>query len=361
MTEREQLEQKAKEEASERFKKLTATADKVADELQADVLLFNGDMYQEMAPDEKLIDLCSDRALHTNVLLVLVTNGGDPHVAFRIARYLQQKYTKFTVFIPGWCKSAGTLITIGAHNIVLSDNGQLGPLDVQVSKPDELFESGSGLDLIQALDFLKSRSFAMFEDNFIKMKSKSGNRLSTKTAMEMSTALTVGLFQPIYEQIEPTRLGEISRAMRITQDYGQRLDRKSGNLKDSALLRLVNGYPSHGFVIDREEADTLFKGVREPGEHEKALVNCLEKFLPNITRNPNVHGDSGDAYIQPLMQFLSTTNKWETGKEENDGQSHGGDPEGDPEGEREEAGRASGDTGGELTTSFTSDGREEAK
>ena len=297
-------------------------ADEVADALDADILLYNGDMDPEKAPDESLIDMLAGYSRRRNVLLILVSNGGDANTAYRIARCLQECYEQFTVFVPGWCKSAGTLIAIGAHELVISDNGQLGPLDVQISKPDELFESGSGLDMIQALDFLKNRAFKMFEDSFLELKFKSGNRLSTKTATEIATHLTTGLFQPVYQQIEPTRLGEIARAMRIAQEYGQRLDEVSDNLKIRALQRLVNGYPTHRFVIDRKEAGELFNRVRPPHSEEQALADALEE----LSRVPNVH--SGPVDPVPFIQFVSSESQegiGEAGEEIHERQDSGAD------------------------------------
>jgi len=82
------------------------------------------------------------------VNLVLSTFGGDPDAGFRIARCLQHYFTDgITLFVPHYCKSAGTLIAIGASELVLSDRGELGPLDVQLVKSDEMFERSSGMAL----------------------------------------------------------------------------------------------------------------------------------------------------------------------------------------------------------------------
>lgn len=60
--------------------------------------------------------------------------------------------------------------------------------------------------------------------------------------------------------------------MRIGEDYGLRLDNKFTNLNPNALGLLSQSYPSHGFVIDMQEAEMLFKRVREASDSEKALV-----------------------------------------------------------------------------------------
>lgn len=104
----------------------------VAEETDADVIHYNGLIDRPI--DKELIDNCISRRKRTNALVILVTFGGDPNVAYRIARCLQNNYRRFSLYVSGCCKSAGTLIALGAHELVVSDHGELGPLDVQLSK-----------------------------------------------------------------------------------------------------------------------------------------------------------------------------------------------------------------------------------
>jgi hypothetical protein len=52
---------------------------------------------------------------------------------------------------------------------------------------------------------------------------------------------------------------------------------KGKNITPNALHLLGVGYPSHGFVIDRREAQRLFKLVREPTELELQIVAAVGK------------------------------------------------------------------------------------
>lgn len=78
-----------------------------------------------------------------------------------------------------------------------------------------------------------------------------GSGLSTKTASEIASKLVIGLYEPMFAQIDPIRLGEMNAALEIAHAYGNRLDDKAKNLKQGALSKLINSYPTHGFVIDR--------------------------------------------------------------------------------------------------------------
>lgn len=157
----------------------------------------------------------------------------------------------------------------------MTELAELGPLDVQIAKPDTLGERVSGLTPSQSLTTLKIEAFQCFEKFFLDILTASGHAITTRTAAMIAAKVTAGLFQPIYAQIDPMRLGEFQRAVQIAMEYGKRLDTWSRNLKEKALSRLISGYPSHEFVIDRKEAKTLFHNVEEPTDDEQSLSDLL--------------------------------------------------------------------------------------
>ena len=78
--------------------------------------------------DDAIIQQCSGLARRKNVILLLVTEGGDPDAAFRISRCFQNMYEKFICIVPSYCKSAGTLMVIGAGELVMCNAGEARPL-----------------------------------------------------------------------------------------------------------------------------------------------------------------------------------------------------------------------------------------
>lgn len=234
-----------------------------------DVIIYYGDINREGY--EAVTKTCIEQKLHDEAYLVLATYGGDPHAGFRIARCLRHHYGKFKILIPDHCKSAGTLVAIGADEIIIADRGELGPLDIQISKPDELLEQSSGMDIPQALDFLKQQTKATLSD--LLWEIRVNRRLSTKVAAELASKMTSAMFHPIYAQIDPIKLGETSRANAIGFEYGKRLDLVADNLKPGSLVKLITHYPSHSFVIDRKEACDLFERVRCPNGMELELLD----------------------------------------------------------------------------------------
>ena len=86
-----------------------------------------------------------------NLHLLLDSPGGDGETAVRIVRAAQARCRELTVIVPNQAKSAGTLLLIGAHHILMGPTSDLGPVDPQFPSPE-----GTGLysakDLIAAVD-----------------------------------------------------------------------------------------------------------------------------------------------------------------------------------------------------------------
>ena len=201
---------------------------------------------------------------------------------------------EITVVVDSMCKSAGTLIAVGSHTIVMTDRGELGPLDVQIGQQDELYGLQSGLVTVQALETLQEQSFSYFETGFLKLTSRSGGRITTRTAAELASSLAGTLFGQLYAQLDPMRLGENYRQMLVSREYATRLAR-TANVTEW-IDRLITSYPSHGFVIDRAEAMNLFPDVREPSAVETALAGQLVSVTNSGLWNlePTVEHLTGD-------------------------------------------------------------------
>lgn len=225
------------------------------------------------------------------VCIVLITHGGDPDAAYRIARATNHHFKTVEILIPDICKSAGTLLCIGAHKLIFGDRGELGPLDIQLSKPDEMFESMSGLDIIQAVNALGNQVLTSFRAYLIDIRE--GSRIRTKLAAEIAARLADGFITPIASRIDPLTLGEHQRAMQIAHGYGERLNAMVDSLKPEALIKLISYYPSHGFVIDRKEASELFKCVTAPDEETENIYwwirRCIIERIPYPAPYPVIY------------------------------------------------------------------------
>lgn len=255
-------------------------------ESECDLFVFSAGIDEETA--DAFINLIPPKQKRKpNVACFLTTYGGNPHAAYRMARALRRSYTNIRLIIVGYCKSAGTLITLGADEIAFGPFGELGPIDMQVRKPDEIFAVGSGLDVLEAVSLVTDFAFGQFRKHMQAIAATNGGgAISTKLASEIAAQLTTGLFGQISAQIDPLRMAEVNRAIIIAQRYGEKLGAK--NLKQNALETIVTGYPSHAFVIDLEEAQKLFENVRELTEDEAMLAALLHRVVRDQYASPMI-------------------------------------------------------------------------
>lgn len=287
-----------------------------------DLWLYSGHIMEPYA-DQFIDALTAKDDKRKEVTIFLTTFGGDPHRAYKIARCMHRNYAHVKLLITGPCKSAGTLIALGADEIAFGIHGELGPLDMQVPKPGELADIASALDTMKAFDSIKTRVFSSFMDYMLDFTTVTGNAISTSAICEVASKLAIGLISPIAAQIDPYRLGEVSRSMAIGTEYAGRLtaDERSNVQKDK-IQKLVEEYPAHGFVIDEQEAAEIFDSVGKMTDDEREIYKHVDAFLRK-PKHPATILDLGAlaAKKDDVADEL---------KEENDnGNGSGGGPQGD--------------------------------
>ncbi len=270
-----------------------------------DVFLYSGMLSRSQ--DLRFIELVSKNKNSDQVLLVLATLGGDAHAAYKIARYLQTLYGSYKVCIAGLCKSAGTVIAVGAEELVFSPYGELGPLDVQLTKSDDLAGQVSGLNIDEALTTLEVRATKLFHTLIQDITGASSGIVSFHTASHSASEIVGALYAQIFAKIDPEETGSRQRAMRIGVDYCRRLNNNSNNMEERSIDLLARRtYPDHSFVIDLTEAQSLFKNVREVNPQEKSMI----ENLGNACRIPSL-GPTTIKNITYLYQRDTTEDKHE--------------------------------------------------
>ena len=275
-------------------------ADKVSENLDADVIFYNGPIAHPY--DYRFIEACAVRYQCANVLLILVTSGGSADSAFRIASWLQANYQRFTLYVTGRCKSAGTLVAMVAHELIVSDeHGESGPLDIQMPAPEEPEGRRSGLTFPNALLRLDFEAFRAYENFLSGITKASDGTVSKEYAMKIASDMAVGLYGQTYGQLDPLHVGRASRAMDIASEYGFRLLEEGKNSDEERIYELISDYPSHEFVINSTEVARLFDNVYVPNGLEPLLPLSLGEYAI-APHQPS--SEDWDRFIP--FEFLST-------------------------------------------------------
>jgi Serine dehydrogenase proteinase len=261
-------------------------ANEIAQSLGCEVVLYNGPISEDGFGKIAEVFPSMDQK---GCVLILVTYGGDASAAYRIARFMQDVFKPFIVFVPGPCKSAGTLLATGAHQLIMLPSlGELGPLDVQLYKRDELGETRSGLVTRSAIQSLGEHAFELYSMFMMEIKNRSGNLIRFTTATEVASLMASTLVSEIYRKIDPDNLGDEHRDTQIAFHYACRLARKGRNIDDRSIEHLVYDYPSHDFLIDLDEASGIFKMVEAAPRPLLRLVAALGADLMASVRTVTV-------------------------------------------------------------------------
>jgi Serine dehydrogenase proteinase len=229
--------------------------------------------------------------------ILIHSPGGHANVAYRLAKYFRSHCKRLNILVPMQAKSAATLLCLNADTVFMGEFAELGPLDAQIK--DEL-EKGSDffspLDEFKSMEFMKEYATGIL-DYFSATLAERG--MSVKQALHEAIAGTVGIMNPLYSHIDPSRVGSYRRALSEGEEYAKRLLGSVQHPSAEELAEhLVWDYPAHDFVIDFEEAKAIGLPVQKlPISQEKVLINSLIGMMkngipyigfaqPNVRRKP---------------------------------------------------------------------------
>lgn len=93
-----------------------------------------------------------DNITNNRIDVILETPGGSGETAEDIVKLLRKKFNEVNFIIPGWCKSAGTIIAMSGDEIIMDEMSALGPIDAQITTNGKTFSAHAfleGLDKIK--------------------------------------------------------------------------------------------------------------------------------------------------------------------------------------------------------------------
>ena len=194
--------------------------------------------------EETLYGANPDEDLH----MLLATPGGDGETAIRLVRQAQSRCRNLTVIVPDQAKSAGTLLALGANEILMSATSDLGPVDPQLRLRDGTFAAGK--TIISAVEDAEERieeSPATFPLHV--------------ALLENVTALDV---QEAREGIARSE----DQVIEALSSNGERMPEQVTELAELLREPLINRPQSHGAIISAADAVALGLPVRDidPGD-----------------------------------------------------------------------------------------------
>lgn len=185
------------------------------------------------------VDILEDVEPGDALDLLLFTAGGDIDQAERIVLMCRKKIgdgCSFRVIVPDSAKSAGTLIAVGADDIVMGYPSELGPIDPQI-------------EIVTVNGERLGRPAQSFLDGLDAIVNDVGGG-----------ALSPAYF-PLLDKLDPALIDFCKKALRRSEDLAEQflgrwmLNGQADKAKEVAQeLNNVKKYLSHGAVIDAERA-----------------------------------------------------------------------------------------------------------
>lgn len=216
------------------------------------------------------------------VALLIDSPGGSARHAFKLAKILRNHAGGFTAVVPLYAKSAATLLALGADQILLAQDAELGPLDAQHFDA-EREEYASALNEVQSLARLNADALAAIDSAMWLLGMRSGKKVST--LLPIATNFVIGMLGTVFDKLDTVHFSQMARMLKEAEDYAVRLlqPRYSEQQAKGIASHLVSNYPEHGFPIDPEEAATFGLLTIQPSPDELAIIEKLVPYLDKIT------------------------------------------------------------------------------
>ena len=229
--------------------------------------------------EELIYDADPSEDLH----LLLDSPGGDGEVAIRIVRAAQSRCKELTVIVPDQAKSAATLLSLGAHHIVMGPASDLGPIDPQFFIQGEWV---AAKDIISAVGDASEKVMA------------SPDTYPIHAAL--LSDITAIMVQQAHAALDRT-------AQQLNEALMSNPDREANNVEELNIAlsdRMIQGNPTHGALFSADDA--LGQGLpvikANPSNRRWQLIWRLwaRYFALGVKRNRWVYESARASQVDPF-------------------------------------------------------------
>ena len=198
------------------------------------------------------------------IVLYLYTRGGDTSTAWNIVNLLKMYCEKLVVIVPHKAHSAGTIISLGANEIVMTKQATLSPIDPSINTPmNPVLQNGTvGQTIPVSVEAVKGY-IELAKDKF---------------GVKDDAALGDVLIK-LSEYVHPLVLGQVYRSRSQIKMMAMKL--LKNQIKDEKQLERVIDFlcsdsGSHDYTISRREAkDELGLKITVPTEDQYKTIKAL--------------------------------------------------------------------------------------
>lgn len=196
------------------------------------------------------------------ISLILYTRGGDTSAARNIVNLLRMYGDELQVIVPHKAHSSGTIISLGANEIVMTKQATLGPIDPSLQTPlNPIVPNGSG-QVGVSVEAVKG--YLEYAKNELKITDE---------------RVLADIFIKLSDYVHPLVLGEVYRSRGQIQMLAEKLLSNQDidkNKTKKIIDFLCSESGSHDYTINRREAaEDLGLVVKKPTQKQYKLIKTL--------------------------------------------------------------------------------------
>ena len=188
------------------------------------------------------------------ISLILYTRGGDTLAAWNIVNLIREFCDEFEIIVPNKCRSAGTLISLGANNILMTKQATLGPIDPSIIRPMSPIIPNSNPPQQLSLSVESVKGYYQL--------------LKKEFGVSGNAALSLA-YNKLVDFIHPVVLGDVYRTQKQIQMLANKLlnmGSYSKKAKKEIVAFLCSDSGSHDYTINRTEARHLGLHIESPSQ-----------------------------------------------------------------------------------------------
>ena len=230
--------------------------------------------------------------------LLLYSRGGAIDVPWRIAAAFRRIASEWNVLIPFRANSAATLLSLGADNIVLGRQGELGPIDPILSLQRVVPQPGGGVPSVQQENINVEDVMA-----YVRF-------LTERAGLSDQSALTQGMTL-LGQRLDAVLLGSMYRTHSHIRDLAKRMllsrVKPASEQQVKAIVdTLAEKVYAHGHAIGLHEAEEIGLPVVEaPADVDDAMWRLLQDYEVEMKLleplDPAVAVQGGDTYRESAV------------------------------------------------------------
>lgn len=204
-----------------------------------------------------IFELLEQIGMCEKIDLFLYTSGGDTLSPPRLTSLIREYCDTFSVLVPFRAMSSGTLLCLGANEIVMGKLGELSPVDPTTGNPFNPPNPSDENKIVQ-ISVEDVTSFLALAEDVANIR---GEDEMLKVFQDLTAERRLSL--------HPLALGNVYRALRLIRQIAfKQLKFHHGENESEKIDRIIENLTellfSHGYQISRKEAIELELNITKP-------------------------------------------------------------------------------------------------